>query len=220
MKIVYRIVHIILAAAVFPAIYFLQLIYAEISPTFMDYGMKFEISLYNLFSQMGLKFETIKKLMTRDNISVFWEVFAPVKVKLMISIIFFCLAVLTAVFIIIAAIVKGNRKVLLTASAAGLVFTIVFMAFFASSAKALTTGQINIVGLFTSDWEGILGLIGMTLGSVISIDTLQLGGFANAILIIYICLTVWNVIYIATDYGLEQEGAKQPAPAKKKKKKK
>ena len=210
MNLVYRIVHGILALAVFPAVLFLQLFYMEISPNFIDYGMSLEFSLYQIFDLFGggHKTDSLRSAFSKESLSNIWSVFSGAHVSLVLMIASGVITLALAVFIIVACIVKGNRKTLLTASSAGFVTSILFKVFSAQVCRTVTAGEVDIIKIFSQSF--IAGF----LGDLISVDTLRIGVFSNAVLILFMCMVVWSVIYIVTDIGLEDE--KPAAPAKKK----
>ena len=200
MNIVYRTVHIILAAAVFPAVFFLQLFYMEISPKFLDYGMSLEFSLYQIFDLFGggSKTSAVRSAFSKESLSNIWSVFAGSRASLVLMMISAVLTLALTVFVIVAGIVKGNRKVLLSASSAGLVTSILFKVFSANVCRSVVSGKVDIVSLFTKSF------IGNFFGDLLSVDTLRIGAFSNAVLILFMCMVIWSVIYIVTDIGLDE----------------
>lgn len=211
MNLVYRIVHALLAAAVFPAVIFLQLFYMEVSPNFIDYGVSLEFSLYQIFDLFGGggKTSSLRSAFSKESLSNIWSVFAGSHASLVLMVASGVITLALTVFVIVACIVKGNRKVLLSASSAGLVTSILFKVFSAQVCRTVTAGEVDIVKIFSQSF--VAGF----LGDLISVDTLRIGAFSNAVLILFICMVIWSVIYIVTDIGLEEE--KPAAPAKKKK---
>lgn len=210
MNIAYRVVHAILAAAVFPAIIFLQLFYIEISPNFLDYGMSLEFSIYKIFDLIGGGSETssLRAAFSSDSLSNLWGVFASDRAAFIMMIASAVITLVITVFVLVFSIVKGTRKVLLSVSTAGLVTSILFKIFSGHVCKSVVAGKVNIVSLFTESY------IGSFLGDLISVDTLRIGVFSNAVTILFICMVFWSVTYIVTDIGLEEE---KPANTKKKK---
>ena len=210
MNLVYRIVHALLAIAVFPAILFLQLFYIEVSPNFIDYGMSLEFSLYQIFDLFGggSKTSSLRNAFTKESLSNIWSVFADAHVSLVLMIASGIITLALTVFIIVACIVKGKRKVLLTASSIGFVTSILFKVFSAQVCKTVTSGEVDFIKIFSQSF--IAGFF----GDLISVDTLRIGVFSNAVLMLFMCMVIWSVIYIVTDIGLEEE--KPASPAKKK----
>ena len=209
MNIVYRIVHALLAAAVFPAVIFLQLFYMEVSPDFMDYGMSLEFSLYKIFDLFGGGSDTksLRDAFSSESLSNIWGVFASDRAAFIMMIASAVITLVITVFVLVFSIAKGTRKVLLSVSSAGLVTSILFKVFSNHICKSVIVGKVNIVSLFTKSY------IGAFLGDLINVDTFRIGAFSNAVTILFICMVIWSVIYIVTDIGLEEE---KPAPAKKK----
>ena len=210
MNIAYRVVHAVLAAAVFPAIIFLQLFYIEISPDFIDYGISLEFSIYKIFDLFGGGSDTssLRDAFSSESLSNIWGVFASDRAAFIMMIASAALTLVITVFILVFSIAKGTRKVLLPVSAAGLVTSILFKIFSNHVCKSVIAGDVNIVSLFTKSY------IGAFLGDLVNVDTFRIGAFSNAVTILFICMVLWSVTYIITDIGLEEE--KPASPAKKK----
>ena len=131
MNIVYRIVHALLAAAVFPAVIFLQLFYMEVSPDFMDYGMSLEFSLYKIFDLFsgGSDTKSLRDAFSSESLSNIWGVFASDRAAFIMMIASAVITLVITVFVLVFSIAKGTRKVLLSVSSAGLVTSILFKVF-------------------------------------------------------------------------------------------
>ena len=209
MNIVYRIVHAILAIAVFPAVIFLQLFYMEVSPSFLDYGISFEFSLYKIFDLFGggSSTQSLRDAFSSESLSNIWNLLTTAKASFVLMIICGAITLVLTVVIIVACIVKGKRKVLLTASSVGLVTSILFKVFSSHVCRTVVESKVNVVSLFSKSY--IAGFF----GDLINVDTLRIGAFSNAVLMLFMGMVIWSVVYIVTDIGLDEE---KPAATKKK----
>lgn len=196
MKYVYRIVNALLAAAVFPAVIFLDFMIVRASTTIVDAGVEESINIQRI----------INILMGNDRISEFvdgfgsggftWpEAFAPINARLISAVAFFAVALLCALFIIIWSACSNKRIPVLSAAALGLVSTIIMICCFNSASAAITSGAINVVTAFGSGW------IASLLGGFVNIDTLAFGGFQNGMIILFVCLIIWTVVFYLIELG-------------------
>lgn len=218
MKIVYRLVNGLLALAVFPAIIFLPLFDAKISTSIIDYGMELEFSIKRIFDLFGGRDE-LSNMITPEKLKSFQfpAGMASLKAKIIVFFVLFCIAVLAALAVVIISCVTDKRPVYLIGGGVGLISTIGFMVTFSSIAKALTSGEVNLVSLFTDSW-----LVGLA-GKFVQVDSFLIGGFANAMLMLFIGIVVWTGVFYLTEIGEEVPRAvtanAQNATKKKKKKK-
>lgn len=195
MKIVYRIVNGVLAAAVFPAFFFLQLIYAELGVSFFDEaGMSLELTVKRLLDIKNGN-DPLSSLISPENFkSITWPASLNViKGRIVLFCIFLALALLAALFIIVICFFCKKRTVYLAASSLGLVSVIAFKIIFSTIASKFVDGTISVVSLVSSSWWVNL------LGGAVTVDNLYLGGFANGMLILFIALVLTSVIDIVTD---------------------
>ncbi len=206
MKVLYRIVNALLAAAIFPVVIFADLIWFRLSPTMIDYGLEEQISIKFLVDVITGKETFWHELFFGANAGpISWPAaLDPVKGRLITFVVCFVLILLIALFIIIWSACSSKRLPVMLASVAGLIATIVMISCFNSAAALLMNGTINVAGIFSS------GIIASLLGSFISVDLLSLGGFHSGIIFIFIGLIVWSGAYYLIELG-------EPAEEKEKK---
>lgn len=199
MKYVYRIVHGLLAAAVFPAFIFLQLFYAELSASVVgEVGLAYEMNVKRIIDIFAGK-DYLSDFINADTVKTMtWpEGLNIVKGRLIVFAVFLVLALLIALFIVIWSCISDKKPVYLIASAAGLVCVIGLMITFNSIAGEFEAGAINLVSLVSDSWWVQL------LGGMLNVDRLTIGGFANGILFLYIGMLVWTGVYYLTDLGAD-----------------
>lgn len=195
MKALYRIVNGVLAALIFPAALFLDLVFFQVSTTIAEYGVEESITLKRV----------IDILMGNDRLSPFilgdtghfeWpEIFDPINGRLIAFVVFFALVLVAALFILIWSCCSNKRIPVVIAGALGLIFSIVMIICFNSAAAAVLSGEVNIMALAG---EGILSSI---IGGLLQVDTLMLGGFHNAFIIIMALIIVWTGAYYLVELG-------------------
>lgn len=210
MKIVYRVVHALLAAAVIPVLIFQSFFDLKASPTVLDYGLQLNMSIKRIFD-LFLGKDELSDMITKDSLkNITWPAaLDPVKGRIISFIVLIAVTVVISLFILVWNCVSGKMKVNIIASAAGLADVIAIMVIFSSIAKEFTSGNINVVSIFTENW-----LVGF-LGNYVSVDSLIIGGFANGILMLFIGMIIWTGVFILTDFGADDNG-KAVKKAKKK----
>lgn len=208
MKVLYRIVNALLAAAIFPAALFLDFVIIKVSTTFLDAGIMETFTLKKIIDVLtgndtlfGIPFEPGETEIT-------WPAaLDPAKGRLIATVVCFALALIAALFIIIWSICSNKRIPVVIASVVGAASVITMTSCFHSATALLTEGIINVVELFTSSW--LLSIF----GEVILVDAFSFAGFQNGMLIIFICLLVWTGAYYLVEIGEPKE--EKPAKAKK-----
>lgn len=206
MKYVYRIVNALLAAAIFPAVLFLDFILFRASTSLADVGLEETVTLKKIIDILTGN-DTLSPLLSSSDSFTWPEAFAPINARLIAVAVFFALALVAALFIIFWSIFSNKRIPVLAASAAGLISVIIMNACFNSAAREIMSGTINIVKAFSS------GLIGSLVGSIVQVDALYFGGFQNAMIIIFVCLIIWTGAFYLVELG----DTKEEKPAHKKK---
>lgn len=208
MKALYRIVNALLAAAIFPAAIFLDLIFFRASTSIADAGLQEGISIKFIIDVITGK-ETFFHDMLIDKAglsSLSWpQELDPVKGQIIATLVFFALALVAALFIVIWSICSNKRLPVIIASAAGLISTIVMIICFNSFAAPIVDGTINVIKIFSSNW-----LIGL-LGNMVSVDHLSMGGVHTGMIMLFIALIVWTGAF----YLVEMGETKEEKPAKK-----
>lgn len=202
MKVLYRIVNALLAAAMFPVIIFTDFIAFRLSTPFVDtVGLQESISIKFIIDVITGEEHFWHEMIFKNGTGSFsWpSALDPVKGRLITFAVCFVLIVLIALFIIIWSICSSKRIPILAASAAGLIATIVMIACFNSAAALFVDGTINIIDVFSSNW--IVSL----LGNAVSTDGLILGGFHNGVMFLFIGLLVWTGAYYLIELGEPKE---------------
>ena len=202
MKVLYRIVNALLAAAMFPVMIFVDLIAFRLSTPFVDtVGIQESISIKFIIDVItGKEAFWYSMIIENGSGTLAWPTeLDPIKGRLITFAICFVLIVLIALFIIIWSICSNKRLPILIASVAGLVSTIVMIAVFNSAAALFVDGTINVVRIFSSNWFVSL------LGNAVTTDGLILGGFHNGIMFLFIGLLVWTGAYYLIEVGEPKE---------------
>ncbi|MBE6771171.1 MAG: hypothetical protein E7547_03385 [Ruminococcaceae bacterium] len=202
MKVLYRIVNALLAAAMFPVIIFVDFIAFRLSTPLVDtVGLQESFSIKFIIDVITGKEAFWYEMIFKNGSGTFtWPVaLNPIKGRLIAFAVCFVLIVLIALFIIIWSIFSNKRIPILAASIAGLIATIVMIACFNSAASLFVDGTINIVNVFSTNW--IVSL----LGNAVTTDGLILGGFHNGVLFLFIGLLVWTGAYYLVELGETKE---------------
>lgn len=204
MKALYRIVNALLAASVFPVAVFVDLILFRLSTTIAEGGLEESISIKFIIDVITGKEAMWYDLIMSNSSGFSWPAaLNPIKGRLIACVVFFALALIASLFIIVWSCCSNKRLPVIIASAGGLISTIVMIACFNSAAGLFMDGTINILNVFSSGW--IMSLA----GKFVSVDLLSLGGFQNGFIFIFIGLLVWTGAYYLVELGdTEEEKAK------------
>lgn len=207
MKYVYKVVNAILAIATLPAAFFLEFFFIQASTSLIDVGIEESFSLKRLYNIFISKTDPFAMFFENTTYFEWPEQLDPLVPWLIASAVFFALAIIAAIFIFVWSICSNKRIVNIIAGGAGILFVILMSVFFNKAASFLTLGTINIVEAIAGN-----GLLASLLGSVVNVDTLVLGGFKNALIILFVIIIIWTLSFILIDLGDEKE----EKPAKKK----
>lgn len=210
MKYVFRIVNALLAAAVFPAVIFLEFILFRVSTTLFDAGLEESITIKFIIDVITGKEEMWHNLIMQSEGGLAWPAaLDPVKAELIAVVVLFAVALVAALFVFIWSICSNKRIPVLVASGIGIASTVAMTAVFNSVAALLMDGTINVVELFSSNW--IVSL----LGNLVLVDYIGFAGFHNAIIILFVGIIVWTLAFYLVELG-EPEEEKNKASVKKK----
>lgn len=207
MKYVYKAVTAILAIAAIPVTIFLEFFFIQASTSIIDVGIEESFSLKRLYDIFIAKTDPFAVFFQGTTYFEWPEQLDPLVPWLIAAAVFLALALITAIFICVWSICSNKRIVNIIASGAGILFVILMSVFFGKAASFLTLGTINIVEAIAGS-----GLIASLIGSVVNIDTLVLGGFKNALIILFAVIIIWTLSFILIELGDEKE----EKPAKKK----
>lgn len=215
MKYVMKVVNALIAAAIFPAAYFLELIFIQVgtnkdaqwlvqlfSPDSPGIGVEESLSIHEIVQIVQGK-HIYSKIFSNVSGSITWpEALDPLKGRLIAFAGCFILCLLIALFVIIFSICSSKKLPVLLAGAAGLISAIVMISCFNSAAQVLTSGEISITSILGNNADNwfsniLLGFVG--------VDTLMLGGFHSAFVIIFIGIIVWTGSFAIIEIGDNKE---------------
>lgn len=200
MKYLYKAVNAILALATIPATFFLEFFFIQASTSIIDVGVKESFSLSRLYDIFIKKTDPFAIFFQNAGYFAWPEEFEPLTPWLIASAVCFALAIIAAIFICVWTICSNKRIVNIIVSGAGILSTILMSVFFSKAASFITLGTVNYVKAL-----GGKGIVGSIIGSVVSVDTLMLGGFKNALIILFALIIVWTFAFILIDLGDDKE---------------
>ncbi len=221
MKYVMKVINALIAAAIFPAAYFLDLFFIQVGT---NKNAQWLIQLFSENSagvgvEEALSIHEIVQIIRGEHIysSMFdnmsggftWpEALNPLNGRLITVAVCFVLCLLIALFVIVYSICSSKKLPVVIAAIAGLISAIIMISCFNSAANVIVSGEISIQSILsTADgWltNILLGFVG--------VDTLMLGGFHSAFIIIFVCIIVWTGAFALIEIGENKE-----EPAKKSK---
>lgn len=208
--IVYRVVTALIGIAIFPLVYFLKLLYLEVSSLNLLGGGKpsttyFEVGIADVVSgDYAPMFDSL----SAGNEGYFsgllsLDMYKPV----IVSAIFLILALIIVAIIVVFAILSSKAKPVVYLSVAGLVSTIVsyfcFNQLFA--AKALAEGYTLADFLNTSDYLSNL-IFGTLVGSVTNIHLCEA---FSAVFFGLVAILIWSLAVHIVNYGEDKEAQKE-----------
>ena len=211
MKVVYRLVNILLAVAVFPCTLYLGFVHYGIALDAADAAMVDSLTLMRIINIARGKdtLSSVIDMFSSDSGSFLWPTeFAPINGKLLTFVICFAIMLVAALFIIIWSICTGKRIPVLVAAAIGFISNLVMTYSFNSAASKILSGDISLVDAFSSG-----GIISGLVGQFFSVSQLYLDGFQNADMFLFIGLIVWTGIFFLSELG--DEDVKKEKAAKK-----
>lgn len=211
MKYVYRIVNILLAIAVYPAVLFTDFIYFGIKLDMADAAMVESITIKRIIDFFAGK-DPLSFLLKDSTKPLTWpEAFQPINARLIVCAVCLGLMVLIPIFIIVWSCITGKKLPMFIAGVSGIVIDIVMIACFNSAAKEILSGNINMIKAIVGN-----GLLSSLFGGAFSINHLSLSGVQNALLFIYIGVAIWTAVYWLVDLG-DPDAAREKQEAKEKK---
>lgn len=216
MKYVMKTVNALIAAAIFPAAYFLELIFIQVgtsknaqwlvqlfNPDSPGVGIEESLSIREIVQIIQGK-HIYSNMFSGFSVSSFtWpEALKPLNGRLITFAVCFVLCLLIALFVIIFSICSSKRLPVLLAGVAGLISAIVMISCFNSAAASLTSGTIQIADIFGTNPDNWFS--NMLLGFV-GVDTIMLGGFHSAFIIIFVGIIVWTGSFMLIEIGENKE---------------
>lgn len=203
MKYIYKAVSAILAIATIPATIFLEFFFIQASTSIIDVGVKESFSLSRLYDIFIKKTDPFSIFFQKAGYFSWPEEFEPLTPWLIASAVCLVLTLVAAIFICVWSICSNKRIVNIIVSGAGILSAVLMTVFFSKASSFITLGTVDYVKAL-----GGKGIVGSIIGSVISIDTFALGGFKNAIIILFALIIVWTLAFILIDLGDEKEEKK------------
>lgn len=195
MKYLFKSVNAVLAALFFPAVIFLDLIFFQASTSLIDYGLEESFSLKRIIDILSGN-DPLSSIIKSDGEFSWPAGLAPLNSRLIAFVAAFAVAALAAIFIIVFSICSSKRIPILAAAGTGLVASIVMIACFNSAAGDIVDGTVNLVSAI-----GGSGILVSILGGIVNVDKLMLGGFHNAMIIIFVMIILWTLSFILIELG-------------------
>ena len=209
--ILYRVVTAAMAIAMFPLVYFMDLIYFEIDHSNLsgvlslftdeaDLGITYD---YLSLAGLGDYVDMIKSFAGDDlsfNASELWSnaAYRPV----IIAAAFLVLALVIGLVIFCFALFSNRAKIVAALSGAGLLCTgAAYISFTNFFANRVVSGEISLAQLFNSK-ETIMSLI---IGFVADISVLRLESAFFAVLFLMLGILIWSVSVIVVNASDEKE---------------
>ncbi len=208
LEIVRRVVSALLAAAVFPAAYFMEFIYTQVSTGLIESAaMEWNITLKRVVDIVTGRDSISKILGFGDEAKEAFKwpsALDPVENLIIAFIICFAIVLVIALFLVFWSALSRNRYVPIVGAFLGIVAVFVMKHFFNQIAAPFIDGTISLLKLFSD------GVIVSLIGNIvkIGIDVLVLGTFRNAILICFFGILLWNLLFILVELG-DEEAAKE-----------
>lgn len=202
MKYVFKTVNAVLAALFFPAVIFLDMIFFQASTSLIDYGLEESFSLKRIIDIFTGN-DALSSIIKSDGDFSWPEGLAPLSTRLIVCVAAFGVAALAALFIIVFSICSSKRIPVIAAAGTGLVATIVMIISFNSAAGDIIDGTVNLVTAIAGS-----GIISSIIGGIVNVDKLMLGGFQNAMLILFVVIIFWCLAFILIELGETKEDEK------------
>ncbi len=203
MKYLFKTVNAVLAALFFPAVIFLDLIFFQASTSLTDYGLEESFSLKRIIDILSGN-DPLSSVIKSDGDFSWPEGLAPLNARLIACVAALAVAALAAVFIIVFSICSSRRIPILAAATTGLTACIVMIACFNSAAGDVIDGTVNLVNAI-----GGSGILVSIIGGLVNFDKLMLGGFHNALIIIFVMIILWTLAFILIELGDKPEKVKK-----------
>lgn len=195
MKYLFKSVNAVLAALFFPAVIFLDLIFFQASTSLTDYGLEESFSLKRIIDILSGN-DPLSSIIKSDGEFSWPSGLASLNSRLIGFAAAFAVAALAAIFIIVFSICSSKRIPILAAAGIGLVASIIMITCFNSAAGDVVDGTVNLVSAI-----GGSGILVSILGGIVNVDKLMLGGFHNAMIIIFVMIILWTLSFILIELG-------------------
>ena len=204
MKALNRIVTALLAAAIFPVAYFTDIITVYAHANLYDSNIVEALSIkriVELFTGDGL----FAGVFNKDNMSEIPEVLLKFKGNFIAFVVFFAIALLVALAIIIVAAATNSRMTTAALGAAGLLSIIGMRIAFSAVSSAVKAGTLTLGSLTDMSFMNLFGkIVLVTMSTAPAVMT-----------VLFLAILIWNVAFIVIDLG-EEQPKKKAKHAKKK----
>lgn len=210
MKTMYKISASVLCIALFPVFYFLPILRVFISSSLSEnlmstIGLKQYMSISNIVSSLGgseTQNSIIKTLIStlNDSESTLGQLFTN-KGYLIASLV--CLAVTLVLLLVIAGFAIFSKKFILTTglTAGAMITLFATNKLFDAFAAPMISGEIGIGSLISSTASDASGMLGSILGSLVSLDILELSfAYPVAMFVLGIVLILGICAIVETRY--------------------
>ncbi len=214
MKYLMKAINVIIAVLIYPAAYFLSLVFVQIGTNeaaqplvnllnkdLPGIGIEEELSIHEIV-QIVRGEHAYSNIFENVSGSLTWpDALNPIKGRLIAFAVFFVICLLIALFVIVFSICSSKRLPVLIAGASGLLSSILMIVCFNSAAGVLTSGEISMQDIFaeSSGW-----LVNMALGFV-GVDTLMLGEFQFGFIGVFVAIIVWTGAFALIEIGEDKE---------------
>lgn len=234
MKYLYRIVNVLLAAAVFPIVVFLDFIKIRIGDGLGDLlgaftGGSESSSLLPVGLEEGISVKFIIDVLRGEGEGTFWhelilnttdsgemnfawpEALNDVKAHFITVAVCLAIVLIAAIFIIVWSLISNKRIPVIAATGTGIVALSVLRIVFEPISETLRTS------VSLTDFIGGGGILSSLAGSLIKLEDVAIGSFWIILLFLFIGLGIWTASYYLIEIGDSPE-EKAAAQAKRTKK--
>lgn len=205
MKAVYRVVSALLAALIFPALYFLNLIHYIIELKITEGYLNDNIVLQEI---INIVTDFLKKSDHKPMGAHMTEMLQPLKASAIVTAVFIVLMLLMALAVIFCSAFTNARKVNLCFAAAGLIATIGAMAAFNHMTSLIIDGTVSVSAILNaamSDSTSFLAGVGALFGAgglteyIGELVLLRLGSAFTATVILFSFIIAWTVSFLVIE---------------------
>ncbi|MBQ9553131.1 MAG: hypothetical protein IJU96_10270 [Clostridia bacterium] len=214
MKAVYRVVSALLAALIFPAMYFLNLIHYIIELKITEGYLNDNIVLQEI---INIVTDFFKKTSHKPMGAHLTEVLMPLKASAIVTAVFIVLTVLMALAVIFCSAFTNARKVNLCFAVGGIISTIGAMAAFNHMTSLIINGTVSVSSVINaamSDSSSFLAGVGALLGAGGATEylgkllLLRLGSAFTATVILFSFIVLWTLAFLLIELDPDAKAKK------------
>ena len=205
MKAVYRVVSALLAALIFPALYFLNLIHYIIELKITEGYLNDNIVLQEI---INIVTDFLKKSDRTPMGAHMAELLQPLKASAIVTAVFIVLMLLMALAVIICSAFTNARKVNLCFAASGLIATIGAMAAFNHMTSLIINGTVSVSAILNAAMSvstSLLAGVGALFGAgglteyIGELVLLRLGSSFTATVFLFGFIIAWTAAFLLVD---------------------